>query len=138
MSKVIFSEKAVAEASYDDKNKLVHVKWYSLAGHSFIKPCCLAQLEMVKKGAKILIVNVAESKGTPSPEEQEFFGKTLFPEFDKAGLKALITVLPSAGVTKMGANRWKKTASTFKFETYDVESEADAQSLVKTLQSKAA
>lgn len=136
--KVIFSEKSIVEATYDDKNKTVHVKWHALGGHKFVQPSCLAQAEAVKKGAKFLVVDVSECKGTPSQEDQDFFGKTLFPEFEKNGLKALITVVPTSGIGKMGSNRWKKTASTFKFELYEVDAVADAQQLIKNLTSKAA
>lgn len=136
--KTIFSEKAIVDTTYDEKSKTIHVKWHALGGHNFVRPSCLAQADAVKKGAKFIIVDVSQCKGTPSQDDQDFFGKTLFPEFEKNGLRALITVVPATGVGKMGANRWKKTASSFKFELYEVDTTADAQNLIKSLTTKAA
>ena len=90
-------------------------------------------MKAVKEGAEYIIVDVSETTGTPSQEDQNYFAESVFPFFEKTGLKALITVLPQGAISKMGAKRWQRTASSFAFSTYDVESTGDAEGLINDL-----
>ena len=46
------------------------------------------------------------------------------------GLKAMINVVPWSGATRLGANRWQRTASQLGFDTFDTSDVAAALDLI--------
>lgn len=115
--------------TYMENPKTIIVEWDSLFNNEVIKKSCLAQLEKVKGGATVLIIETSKAKGVPSQETQEWFATDLFPEFDKAGLKAMITVVPESALTKMASKSWIKRATDFSFDSYDAVSLEEAKKL---------
>ncbi len=139
MSRNIYSKDGVVETTIDGST--IHVKWMKLYDAQTIYDSCNAQLELVKKGeANVIIIDLMTADGTPPQECQEWFGTVLFPGYkDSPDFKGLINVLPSNAITKMGANRWKRTAQSdqFGFEVFETDSIESAKELASSLQVEA-
>ncbi len=131
--RIIYEKPDYVKTTVDPALNVVIATWYNLCDGDVIKESCLAQLEEVKKGAVSVIVDTYNARGVPPQESQEWFGATLFPGFGKAGLKAIITVLPKSPTAKLGARRWKETGSQFSFTMYETESLKSAKDLAKEI-----
>lgn len=131
----MFYEKEGVVRTYMDGSlpKTVVVEWDSLYDGDIVRESCEAQLEKVKQGARFLIIETSKSKGVPPQDVQNWFGETLFPAFDKAGLKAMITVVPESALSRMAAKNWIKNGTPFQFDSYDAASLEDAKKLIKEL-----
>jgi hypothetical protein len=64
-------------------------------------------------------------------DDQKWFGDYLFPNMQKAGIKAIITVLPKDALAKLGAKTWNKTGNMFDIDFYEVSSRAEAENQAK-------
>jgi hypothetical protein len=119
--------------TYMYNQETIIVEWDNLFNNDVIKRSCLAQLNKVKEGAKYLIIETSKAQGVPSQATQNWFASDLFPELEKAGLKAMITVVPESTLTKMASRSWIKRASDFRFDSYDANSLDDAKKLVESI-----
>lgn len=119
-------------------NKVITVTWEKLFNAQTIYDSCNAQLEAVQNGdAEAIILDIQHAEGTPPMECQDWFGSTLFPGFAKnPNFKGIVNVMPEGIITKMGANKWKKTAESgmFGFSIFETDSVAAAQELVSNLE----
>jgi len=115
---LLYQAKDVCRTTYDPGSRILVATWWNMV-HEHIRPNLLRQMEQVAAGARYLIIDVGECRGVPLPEDQAWFGDTVFPAYRAAGLKAMINVVPASGVARLGANRWQKTASRFGFDTFD-------------------
>jgi hypothetical protein len=115
---LIYQARDVCLTTYDPESRILVATWWSMA-HDHIRPNLERQMEQVAAGARYLVIDVAECRGVPAPEDQAWFGDTVFPAYRAAGLKAMINVVPKSGVARLGANRWQRTASQFGFDTFD-------------------
>jgi len=110
MSKELYVQPGIVRAVYAPSSRTIWAAWEKLGGHDYIRPCCQAQLDCAKSDkAQVIIVDTSVATGTVSQEDQQWFGAFLFPEMQKAGIKAIITVLPASALTRMSTQRWKKT-----------------------------
>ena len=117
---VIYQKEGFVEANL--LNKIITVRWQKLFNAAIVKDCCEAQMEKVKEGAKVIIVDTTNSVGKPSEEMQNWIGSDLFPTFNTEGLKAIITVMPKNLITKQGAKQWITTGTPFGFEMFETSS----------------
>ena len=115
-----YSADGFVEAS--EKDKIITVRWEKLYNSNITKECCLAQLEKVKKGAKVIIVDSANATGKPLQDVQDWFGESLFPQYQEHGLKAIITVVPKNPITKFGARQWNSVGAPFGFDMFETNS----------------
>ena len=129
----MFYEVSGVVRTYMENSNIIVVEWDNLFDNEVIKKSCLEQLEKAKKGAKVLIIETSKAKGVPSQETQEWFASTLFPAFEQAGLKAMITVVPESALTKMASKSWIKRASDFSFDSYDAASLEEAKNLAASI-----
>jgi len=127
--KDLYSIPDIVETVYDSAHATIRVSWKTFSGHQHLRPSIEAQVACVEQGAKHVIVDTSEAKGLPSDEDQAWFATEVFPRYEKAGLKTLVTVLPKSAVTKLGASRWSETGNRFGFKTFTCASLEDAQSL---------
>jgi len=131
MSKLLYQQPDVVSAEYDAATNAVIVTWQNLGPHNYLRPCLAAQNKSVKgDGAKYIIVDTSEAKGVLKQEDQEWFATELFPELQAAGLKAIITIVPKAALTKMATRQWTRTGAQFGIEFYDAASMEDAVAIV--------
>lgn len=123
-------------------NETILVKWQNLSNAKVIYDSCLAQLEEVEnRKASLIIIDISTATGTPPLECQEWFASVLFPGYAKSdGFIGLINVMPGKAITKMGADRWKKTAmgSQFGFDVFETNTVEAAYELAAELQSRKA
>ena len=132
--KDIYSKDGVVQTLVEEN--IIHVTWQELIDADVLYASCNAQLEEVKKGAKVVIIDVSQAKGLPPQEVQDWFGNTLFPGFSaNEHFKGIINILPSSAIAKLGANRWNKTAEQgpFNFTTYETDSVEAAKKLAQEL-----
>jgi hypothetical protein len=128
----IFNKPGVVETILE--GDVVHVKWAKLHDADAIYGSCNEQLARVKKGeVNWIIIDVSNSEGTPPMECQKWFGEVLFPGYGESeSFQGIINVLPHNAITKMGANRWKRTAESdqFSFNVYETDSVDSAMNLI--------
>ncbi len=118
----LYEAPGVTLATYDRSTRTITVSWKALNDSKSLRECCDAQLKAVKQGARYLIIDVADAKGVVRQEDQAWFGNTLFPAFDRAGLAKMVNVLPKSALTKLSSGTWSKTASPFNFEIFEASS----------------
>ncbi len=104
---VIFEKTGKVLVEWDASIKSIIVNWSDLSDGDLVRECCGAQLEQVKKGAKIIIVDVSAAKGSIPRDVQNWFENELFPQLDKAGLLEIITVNPENKSAILSAQAWK-------------------------------
>jgi len=129
---MFYEKKDFVKAELDKNLSSVIVHWEDLNDGDVVKECTLAQLEEVKGGAKTIIVNTKNSKGSPPMEIQYWFQNELFPKLAEAGLKAIITVKSEKLSTRAASVRWELTGSMFDFEMYDTDELDAARELAKS------
>lgn len=126
---LLYQANDICLTTYDPASRIMVATWWTMA-HEHIRPNLARQMDQVKAGARYLIIDVGECQGVPSPEEQAWFGDTVFPTYRAGGLKAMINVVPRSGVTRLGASRWQRSASRFGFDTFDTSDVAAALDLI--------
>lgn len=127
-----FEEPGVVAAERDGDHTIV-VHWRNLALGEVVRACCEAQLEQVRNGARVIIVDTEDARWAPPQEIQDWFGDRLFPDLRDAGLAAIITVVPRSAVARLASSRWKSIGEPFSFGMYEAESLDDAGELARTL-----
>lgn len=128
----LYRADGICDVTFDSAAQAVYVKWWKLGGHDHLRPAIEPQVAKVKAGAaKWVIVDVSEATGTPSPDDQAWFGEVVFPAYREGGIAGLVNVLPQSAITQLGARKWSKTASDAGFPTYDTGSADDAWALVR-------
>ncbi len=128
---IVYQKENIVKTEYDDKEKIILVTWWSLSGHPYLKECVSMHVDLVKSGAKALIIDVSNAKGVVSQEEQAWFADWVFPEYDKNGLELIITILPQSALTEMAAKKWNQTASSFSFQSFETQSIQNALELAR-------
>lgn len=136
MAKDIYSKENYVKTLVD--GKVIHAAWENLSNAEVIYASCNEQIKSVQNdGCNVVIIDVLASKTTPPMECQNWFGEVLFPAFLKnSDFKALINVLPTtSAITKMGANRWKKTVekADLGFDIYETNTVEEAKELAASL-----
>jgi len=130
----LYNEPGVVQASFDDANKTVIARWDVFPATGHFRPALEAQLDCVEKqGCQFIIVDVSKTQGVPTQEDQKWLGEVVFPGYEKAGLRAVVTIVPEDALTKLGASRWKKTGSDFNFAMFEVSSMADAEACIRDM-----
>lgn len=81
-----------------------------------IRECSERQLEEVRKGAKIIVVDISKAKGVVLEETQKWFESYLLPGYAEAGLKAIVTIDSEIPVTRLSSRRWTQAGSNFSFD----------------------
>jgi hypothetical protein len=127
---VIYQAPGVVTTTYDPASTVILVSWEHLAP-AHIRPCLERQMEQVKAGARFLVVDVGTARGAPTPEHQAWFDEEVFPFYRRHGLRALITVVPQSGVTRLGAQRWMSAASRHGFDAWDA---SDLEAVLELIQ----
>lgn len=132
MRKVLYAVDGIVEAVFDPSMNCIIVTWTDLGPHEYVQPCLESQIACVKTdGAKVIIVDTADSMGELTPEQQSWLGTHAFPAFQRYGLKAVITVIPKDEQSRMAANQWQITGSGFGFDFVEVATLKVAQNLAK-------
>mgnify|MGYP000930798166 CR=1 FL=1 len=132
MKTMLYDAPGFGSAWYESSNNCIYAYWENMLTQKHMRPSCEAQLEAVKKyGAKAVIIDTSDSKGTPMVDDQKWFGEYLFPNMQKAGIKAIITVLPKDALAKLGAKTWNKTGNMFDIDFFEVNSRAEAENQAK-------
>lgn len=115
---LLYQARGICRTTYDPASGIMVAAWWVM-DHDHIRPNLTTQMAQVAAGVRYLIIDVGECLGVPTPEDQAWFGDTVFPAYRAAGLKALINVVPRSGAARLGAARWQRTASQFGFDTFD-------------------
>ncbi|MCM2334344.1 MAG: hypothetical protein NDI82_10405 [Anaeromyxobacteraceae bacterium] len=115
---LLYQAKDVCRTTWDPASGVMVATWW-LLDHGHVRPNLELQMAQVRAGARFLIIDVGECHGVPTPEQQAWFGTTVFPAYRAAGLRAMINVVPRSGTARLGASRWQATASRLGFDTFD-------------------
>lgn len=126
---LLYQAKGICRTTYDPASGIMVAAWWVM-DHAHIRPNLTTQMAQVRAGVRYLIIDVGECHGAPTPEDQAWFGDTVFPDYRAAGLRAMINVVPRSGVAQLGASRWQRTASQFGFDTFDTSDVQTALDLI--------
>ncbi len=127
MKNNIYNAPGFVDTWHEQDKGIIVAKWHKLTTREHVRPSCEEQLKVAQTtNAKCVIVDTSTAEGVPFPEDQKWFGDYLFPNMQKAGIKAIITVLPQNALTRLGTNTWKKTGSLFDMDFVDAASYEDA------------
>lgn len=138
-SNKLYSAPGVVDVAFDASKRLIFVKWHSFAAAGHFRPCLDAQVEVVRQRAvDFIIVDVTTATGLPTAEDQDYLVQQVFPVYRDFGVAGVISIVPAAGLTRLGANRWQKSGAQFGFGMYETGSIDDARSLVRSLRVEAA
>ena len=131
----IYKKEGFVDTLYDDTTKIIEVFWDHLYDGEVVKASCQAQLDEVRKGAKVIIVDTSKTDDVPPQDCQQWFASYLFPEYKREGFKALITVLSPSALTRLASKQWSKTGEIgdFGFEVYEADSLESARQLAQKL-----
>jgi hypothetical protein len=130
MVKDLYTVDGVVETSYDPSIKSIIVTWIHLGPHDHLRPCLEAQVDCVENdGAKVILVDTAESTGVLAQVDQTWFGEYVFPTYQRNGVKAVITVVPKSALTNLAAKQWQKTGSDFGVDFVEVDTIKTARKL---------
>ena len=89
------------------------------------------QAALVESGrARFVIVDTRNATGVPSAKDQDYLMRFVFPRYREGGLEAILTVVPQSARTKMGAKRWIRSGTVWRFAMYEVASVADARAII--------
>lgn len=132
MKTPLYNAPGYGSAWYESTNQCIYAQWENMLTKEHMRPSCEAQLKAAAQyKAKAVIIDSSNSKGLPVPEDQKWFGDYLFPNMQKAGIKAIITVLPKDALAKLGAKTWIKTGSMFGIDFLEVGSVPEAENQAK-------
>lgn len=138
-SQKLYSAPSVVDVTFDASKRLVFAQWFNFAAPGHFRPCLDAQVVEVKRRAvDFIIVDVTKAAGLPTAEDQDYLVQQVFPIYRDFGVQGVISIVPAAGLTKLGAARWQKSGAQFGFGMYETGSIDDARNLVKSLRAEAA
>jgi len=126
---LVYQASDICRTTYDPASRIMVATWWVM-DHQHIRPNLERQMAQVAAGARFLVIDVGECHGVPTAEDQAWFGEVVFPAYRRDGLRALINVVPKSGVTRLGANRWQRTASQSGVDTFDTSDVAAALDLL--------
>ncbi len=130
MKRSIYKQDGHVDTYVDMTLNSVVAEWKKLYSADVVKASCLAQLDEVKKGVKYVIIDNRNASGVPPQETQEWFAHTLFPSFQKAGLKAIITVMSPSAITNLAAKSWISKGKPFGFDMIETPSFDQAKQFI--------
>ena len=73
-----YEKEGVVKATANVASGTMTVQWDSLLDDKAIEECCEAQIEQVKKGIKVLLLDVATANGVPSQRDKTGLRVTCF------------------------------------------------------------
>ncbi len=126
MSSTIYMKEGYVKVNYKPENGVIYVLWKNLFDQNIVRECCERQLEEVRKGAKIIVIDVSKAKGVVLEENQKWIENSLFPGYAKAGLRAIVTIDSELPVTQLSAKRWTQAGAGFSFDLLIVKSKEEA------------
>ncbi|NJL59610.1 MAG: hypothetical protein HC887_08175 [Desulfobacteraceae bacterium] len=111
----IYLKEGYAKVNYKPETGVIYVLWKNLFDQNVVRDCCERQLQEVRNGAKIIVVDVSKAKGVLLDETQKWIESYLFPGYAKAGLHVLITIDSEIPVTRLSSERWDTDRCGFQF-----------------------
>lgn len=126
---LLYDAPDICRTTYDPASGVMVATWWRLA-HEHIVPNLRVQMAQVAAGARFLVIDVGDCLGAPTAEEQAWFVAEVFPSYKAHGLKAVINVVPRSGATRLGANRWQRSAGAAGFDTFDTSDVTTALDLI--------
>lgn len=136
--RTFFERPRFVRADFDPPLNAVIVHWLDLSDGDLVMECTLAQLDEVRKGAQLIIVDTSKASTVLDSKVEDWFGKVLFPRLRDAGLKAIITVLSPYALTRLSSTRWSMLGTPLGLQTYETGSLASAMALAKQLKTESA
>ena len=131
--RVIYEQPEVVKAVADQRQGVIFVTWQTLRRDEIVKACCQAQLEEVRNGRRVIVVDSSAARGGASQAVQTWFAEELFPALNEAGLQAIITVAPQNAAVRLSAKQWTRTGAPFGFDMYETDSLDAAKTLARTI-----
>lgn len=122
-----FTKPGVVKNVYDSSLSAIIATWTDLGPHDFARPCVEAQLEVIRKNpVKVMIVDAYNAVGVLKSLDQDWLGEEVFPKYEQAGLRAVITVPSKSALSRLSSNQYQQTGSDFKIDFVEVESLEEA------------
>lgn len=130
-STVVYDAPGQVTVVFDEDAGEILVTWTRFGDDKVFRASLDVQADLVGSGrARIVIVDTADSTGVPSAKDLDHLTRSVFPRYREGGLEAILTVVPRSARTKMGAMRWVRSGSMWRFPMYEVASVEDARAIV--------
>lgn len=130
MSNTIYMKEDFVKVRYNPESGVIYVLWKSLFDQNIVRECCERQLEEVRKGAKIIVVDVSKARGLILEANQKWFESYLFKGLANAGLCAIITIDSEIPAVRLSSERWTQAGTNFSFDMVTVKSKEEASKVV--------
>ncbi len=126
----IYLKEGYAKVNYKPETGVIYVLWKNLFDQNVVRECCERQMQEVRNGAKIIVVDVSKTKGVLLDETQKWIESYLFPGYAKAGLCVLITIDSEIPVIRLSSERWTQAGADFSFDVVKVKTKEEAAKAV--------
>ena len=130
---VFFERGKAVKCEFDPELRAVIVTWRNMSNDEIVMECLQAQLEQVKAGGTIVIVDVSRSRGMMSAKVQRYFEQEFFAAAAAAGGRVVVTVTPKRELALSSTEKWTKTGEALSFTMYEAQTVEAARELVKQL-----
>jgi hypothetical protein len=128
---VVYDAPGEVTVLFDEDAAEILVTWTRFGDEAVFRASLDVQADLVGSGrARIVIVDTADSTGVPSAKDLDHLTRFVFPRYREGGLEAILTVVPRSARTKMGAMRWVRSGSMWRFPMYEVASVEDARAVI--------
>lgn len=123
----VYKKENHVKLSYNSETGVIYVIWKNMFDQNLVRHVCEQVLQLVQKGAKVIIINLSKAKGAILEETHKWFQTYLFPAYVSAGtLRVLININSDIPVTRLAAQKWTKGASDFGFDVVTVNTKEEA------------
>jgi len=130
MNNTIYMKDGFVKVNYNSESRVLYVLWKSLFDQNIVRECCERQLEEVRKGAKVIVIDVSKARGLILEVNQKWFENYLFNRLAKAGLRAIITIDSEIPAVRLSSKRWTQAGTSFSFDMVTVKSKEEAAKVV--------
>jgi len=127
---MIYMKEGFVKVTYNPESGVIYVLWKSLFDQNIVRECCERQLEEVRKGAKIIVIDVSKARGLILEENQKWFENYLFHGLANAGLCAIITIDSEIPAVRLSSKKWTQAGTNFSFDMVTVSSKGEAANVV--------
>jgi hypothetical protein len=130
---VVFEIPGTFTCRWDAPSRSIIGTWHSFRTAKVAEIVTRHLTEGGNRGAKTCVVDVSEIKGVLAPEDATWVEKNGSVLAAKAGIAAIVNVVPASALTKMGADRWLKAVSSNGVGAYTCASIEDAQQIARNV-----
>ncbi|TIC78924.1 hypothetical protein [Nocardioides sp. GY 10127] len=134
----VFDLPGICAVTYDAATRAAIIRWESFRTPDVQDVVRRHIREGQTRGARICVVDVSQIRGVLDPADAAWVEQNTPGLLTAAGYDAIVNVLPSSAITKMGADRWGRAALGHGLTAYSCSSVAEVAGIARDVLGKAA